>query len=129
MMTKKNIIYSPKVRKSPWYAHAVRVDNLVYTSGITPVDPLTGKIEGDIKEQTRKVLTNLKNVLEEASSSLENVIKVTAYLENIDHFDAYNDVYGEFFPENNRPARTTIQVGRFRGGMLVEIEVISLVNG
>lgn len=127
-MSKKTIIFSPKVRKSPWYAHAVRIDNMVYTSGITPVDPQTGKIEGDIKEQTRKVLTNLKNVLEEGSSSLENVIKVTAYLENIDHFDAYNEVYGEFFTENNRPARTTIQVGRFRGGMLVEIEVISFIN-
>ena len=127
-MADKMIIFSPKVRKSPWYAHAVRTGHMVYSSGITPVDPATGRIEGDIRAQTRLVLTNLKNVLEEASSSLENVIKVTAYLADIDDFDAYNEVYGEFFLENNRPARTTVQVGRFRGGMLVEIEAVSVVN-
>lgn len=127
-MIKREIITSLKVRKSPWYAHAVRVENMVYTSGVTPVDPENGAIGGDIREQTFRVLTNLKNILEAASSSLESVVKVNTYLAEMDHFSEYNEVYGQFFREGNRPARTTIQVGKFKGGMLIEIDAISLVN-
>lgn len=126
-MNENGLVQCQALRRSPWYSHAARAGQLVFTCGLAPVDPETGTILGGVEEQTRRVLRHLELVLEEAGTSLENVVKVTAYLADIDEFAAYNEVYAEFFPENARPPRTTVQVGRFKGEMRVEIDAIAVV--
>lgn len=91
------------------YSQAVRAGNLLFISGQGPIDPKTGKkVAGDIKEQTRQVLENIKGILEAAGLKLENVVKVNVYLRNISDFPKMNEVYKEYFKENH-PARTTVQ--------------------
>jgi len=109
------------------YSQAIRVDNTVFTSGQIAIDPATGRlVEGDIRVQTRQVLTNLKAILEAAGSGLEHVIKTTVYLANLDDFPAMNQVYAEFFPDAP-PARSTIQAARLPMGALLELEAIAVV--
>ena len=110
------------------YSQAVRTGDMIFCAGQIPLDPATVKlVEGDITVQTRRVLTNLSNVLEAAGSSLSRVIKTTVFLANFDDFQAMNAVYAEFFPEQP-PARSTIQAARLPAGALVEIEAIALAN-
>jgi len=91
------------------YSQAVRAGNLLFISGQGPIDPKTGKkVAGDIKEQTRQVLENIKGILEAAGLKLENVVKVNVYLRDISDFPKMNEVYKEYFKENH-PARTTVQ--------------------
>ena len=84
-------------------------------------------LEGDVQDQTRQVLENLSAVLEEANSSLDNVIKTTIFLDSMDDFAKVNEVYGEFF-SSNPPARSTVEVARLPLGALVEIEAVALQN-
>jgi 2-iminobutanoate/2-iminopropanoate deaminase len=110
------------------YSQAIRSGELVFCAGQIPLDPATMKlVEGDITVQTKRVLTNLGNVLEAAGSSLSRVVKTTVFLANFDDFAAMNAVYSEFFP-GQPPARSTIQAGRLPAGALVEIEAIAVVN-
>ncbi len=110
------------------YSQAVRTGDMIFCAGQIPLDPATVKlVEGDITVQTRRVLTNLSNVLEAAGSSLSRVMKTTVFLANFDDFQAMNAVYAEFFPEQP-PARSTIQAARLPAGALVEIEAIALAN-
>ena len=91
------------------YSQAVRAGSLLFISGQGPIDPKTGKkVIGDIKEQTRQVLENIKVILEAAGLTLENVVKVNVYLRNMSDFPKMNEVYKEYFKENP-PARTTVQ--------------------
>lgn len=131
------------------YSQAIRVGNLVFTSGQIPVDPATGSIvEGGIKEQTRQSLRNVKAILEEAGLSMGNVVKTTVYMaadgnrrdgeshqacqdgrdvtkENFaKDFSEMNSVYAEFFAEPC-PARSAVAVKTLPKGALVEIEVIA----
>lgn len=109
------------------YSQAVRLGNLVFVAGQGPVDPATRKVTaGDIREQTRQVLLNVKAILEAAGTSLDNVLKTTCYLRDMDDFAAFNEVYAEFFTANP-PARTTIQAARLPLDIGVEIEVIAHV--
>jgi 2-iminobutanoate/2-iminopropanoate deaminase len=107
---------------------AIRVGNTVYCSGQIAVDPTTGQIVGiGIKEQTEQVLKNLKAVLEAADSSLDKVDKATVFITNQKDFEAMNEVYSTFFPDNP-PARSTIVVAALaRSGLIVEIECIAHV--
>ena len=110
------------------YSQAIRSGELIFCAGQIPLDPATMKIvEGDIAVQTRRVLTNLRNVLETAGSSLSRVVKTTVFLANLDDFKAMNEVYAEFFPQQP-PARSTVQVARLPAGALVEIEAIAVTN-
>ncbi|HZQ10264.1 MAG TPA: RidA family protein [Anaerolineae bacterium] len=110
------------------YSQAIRSGELIFCAGQIPLDPATMKIvEGDVAEQTRRVLTNLGNVLESAGSSLRRVVKTTVFLANLDDFKAMNEVYAEFFPQQP-PARSTVQVARLPAGALVEIEAIAVTN-
>ena len=107
------------------YSQAIRVGNLVYTSGQIPIDPATGAfVEGGIKEQTRQSLTNVKAILEEAGTSLANVVKTTVFMADMADFADMNGVYAEFFTEPY-PARSAIAVKTLPKGALVEIEVIA----
>ena len=107
------------------YSQAIRVGNLTYTSGQIPLDPATGAfVEGGIKEQTRQALTNIKAILEEAGTSMDNVVKTTVFMANMDDFADMNAVYAEFFTEPY-PARSAVAVKTLPKGALIEIEVIA----
>ena len=107
------------------YSQAIRVGNLVYTSGQIPIDPATGAfVEGGIKEQTRQSLTNVKAILEEVGTSLANVVKTTVFMADMADFADMNSVYAEFFTEPY-PARSAVAVKTLPKGALVEIEVIA----
>ena len=107
------------------YSQAIQVGNLVFTSGQIPIDPATGQFaEGGIKGQTRQSLTNVKAILEEAGTSLANVVKTTVFLADMADFADMNAVYAEFFAEPF-PARSAVAVKTLPKGALVEIEVIA----
>ncbi|MBR6077941.1 MAG: RidA family protein [Paludibacteraceae bacterium] len=107
------------------YSQAIRVGNIVYTSGQIPLDPATSAfVEGGIKEQTRQALTNIKAILEEAGTSMDNVVKTTVFMANMDDFADMNAVYAEFFTEPY-PARSAVAVKTLPKGALIEIEVIA----
>ena len=107
------------------YSQAIRIGNLVYTSGQIPIDPATGVfVEGGIKEQTRQSLTNVKVILEEAGLSMSNVVKTTVFMADMGDFADMNSVYAEFFTEPY-PARSAVAVKTLPKGSLVEIEVIA----
>jgi 2-iminobutanoate/2-iminopropanoate deaminase len=110
------------------YSQAIRVGNLVFTSGQIPLHPQTGDIVGETAaEQARQVLQNLQAVLQAAGASLQNVVKTTIFLTDLSQFAAVNAVYAEFFPENP-PARSTVQVAALPRGVQVEIEAIAIVE-
>ena len=107
------------------YSQAIRVGNLVYTSGQIPIDPATGNfVEGGIKEQTRQSLTNVKAILEEAGLSMADVVKTTVFMADMNDFADMNSVYAEFFAEPY-PARSAVSVKTLPKGALVEIEVVA----
>jgi 2-iminobutanoate/2-iminopropanoate deaminase len=126
---KKDIIHTDKAPKAIGpYSQAIRIDSMIYTAGQLGLNPATGElVPGWIEEQTRQALTNLKNVLEAAGSTLAQVVKTTVYLNNMIDFPKMNAVYAEFFGENP-PARSTVAVAGLPKGGLVEIEVIALVD-
>jgi 2-iminobutanoate/2-iminopropanoate deaminase len=107
------------------YSQAIKVGNLVYTSGQIPVNPATGSfVEGGIKEQARQSLTNVKAILEEAGLTMANVIKTTVFMADMNDFADMNAVYAEFFAEPY-PARSAVAVKTLPKGALVEIEVVA----
>ena len=107
------------------YSQAIRVGNLLYTSGQIPINPATGSfVEGGIKEQTRQSLTNIKAILEEASLTMAHVVKTTVFMADMNDFADMNAVYAEFFAEPY-PARSAVAVKTLPKGALVEIEVVA----
>ena len=108
------------------YSQAIKVGNLVYTSGQIPIDPATGVfVEGGIKEQTRQSLTNIKAILAEAGLTLSNVVKTTVFLADMNDFADMNAVYAEFFTKPY-PARSAVAVKTLPKGALVKIEVVAI---
>ena len=122
----KQVISTPKAPAAIGpYSQAIRVGNLVFTSGQIPIDPATGSfVEGGIKEQTRQSLSNVRAILEEAGLSMANVIKTTVFLADMADFAEMNAVYAEFFAEPF-PARSAVAVKTLPKGALIEIEVIA----
>lgn len=109
------------------YSQAIAANGFVYTAGQLGVVPSTGKlIEGDVQAQTRQALENLTAILSAAGTSLDNAVKSTVFLANMDDFVAMNAIYSEYFT-SNPPARSTIQVAKLPLGGLVEIEVVALL--
>lgn len=107
------------------YSQAIRVGNLLYTSGQIPINPATGSfVEGGIKEQTRQSLTNIKAILEEAGLTMTHVVKTTVFMADMNDFADMNAVYAEFFTEPY-PARSAVAVKTLPKGALVEIEVVA----
>lgn len=110
------------------YSQAVRVGDLIFTSGQVALDPATGAIvPGGIREQTTQVLDNLAAVLREAGLEMADVIKTTVYLQNMSDFAAMNDIYATYLaPEGVvPPARSTVEVARLPKDALVEIDIIA----
>jgi 2-iminobutanoate/2-iminopropanoate deaminase len=110
------------------YSQAVRVGEMVFTSGQVALDPMTGiLVSGGVREQTVRVLENLKAVLAASGLSLEHVVKTTVFLKNIDDFAAMNEVYAEYLAPAGvvAPSRSTVEVARLPKDALVEIELIA----
>lgn len=116
--------------KAPWaigpYSQAVVAGNLVFLSGQLPLDPATNQIvKGNIVVQTQQVIQNITAILKEAGCSIEDVVKTTVYLKNINDFDKMNLVYASFF--KHKPARSTIEVSNLPKGALIEIDCIAVI--
>lgn len=108
------------------YSQAIKVGNFVFISGQIPIIPASGElVRGDIKLQTRQVLENLKHILAAAGSSLDNVVKTTVFMKDLNDYAAINDVYKEFF-QQKPPARAAVQAARLPKDVGVEIEAIAL---
>ena len=107
------------------YSAAIKVGELIFTSGQIPADPATGELApGGIAEQTEQSLKNLSAVLEAAGSGLDKVIKTTCFLTDMADFAAFNAAYGKYFSQH-KPARSTIAVKALPKGALVEIECVA----
>ena len=108
------------------YSQAILAGNTLYVSGQIPINPATGAIEAtDIAGQAHQSLTNIKNILEEAGFSLNDVVKTTCLLADVNDFAAFNAVYAEYFSEN-KPARACFGGNDIPKGALVEVEVIAV---
>ncbi len=108
------------------YSQAVEMGNTLFISGQIPIDPATGKlVEGDITVQTRQVLKNIAAILEVTGYTVNDVVKSTCMLSDIDNFKAMNEVYGKFYTENY-PARAAFAVKDLPLGALIEIDTIAM---
>lgn len=108
------------------YSQAILAGDMLFLSGQIPMDPETGEIvDGDIAVQTRLVLENLEAVLTEAGMDLNNVVKTSVYLTDLDHFDDMNQQYSEYF-DQPAPARETVEVSRLPGDVDIEISAIAV---
>jgi 2-iminobutanoate/2-iminopropanoate deaminase len=125
---KKEIVKTNKAPKAIGpYSAGVKVGQFVYTAGQLGIDPETGAfVPGGIVPETRQALTNLKAVLDAAGSSLNQVVKTTVFLKDMDEFSAMNEVYAEFFTDQY-PARSAVQVARLPKDGAVEIEAVAVL--
>ena len=109
------------------YSQAVRVGDMIYTSGMVPIIPETGELEtGDIKAQAKQAIGNLIALLEAAGSGADKVIKTTVFIKDMNDFAAVNEVYSTFFKEDC-PARSCVEVARLPKDVLIEIECVATV--
>ena len=128
-LTVKEIIATDRAPRAIGpYSQAVRAGNLMFASGQIPIDPATGEfVPGGIAEQTEQVLQNLTAVFEAANVGLDEIVKTTVFLLDMNDFTAMNEVYGRFFGKNP-PARATVQAARLPRDARVEIEAIAVVG-
>ena len=109
------------------YSQAVKVGDMVFTSGQIPLDPATGAmVDGGIVEQAEQIMQNLSAVIEAAGSGFEYAIKTTCFLADMNDFAAFNEVYGKYFV--SKPARSCVAVKTLPKGALAEVEVIAKVK-
>jgi len=110
------------------YSQGIKFGNLLFVSGQTPLNPETGKIaEGDVQSQARQCLENIKAILEAAGTNLDNVLKTTVFIKDINSFSKINEIYAQYFTKN-QPARSCVEVARLPMDVLVEIEVIAYIG-
>ena len=110
------------------YSQAVLAGNLLFLSGQIPINPATGElVKSSIEEETRQCLENAKAILEEAGTTLENVIKATVFIKDMNQFGRINEVYGQYF-HTHKPARACVEVARLPKDVNVEIEMIAVVK-
>jgi len=121
----KTIISTPDAPKAIGpYSQAVRYGDLLFVSGMLGMDPKTGEMAGtDIESQAVRILENLKAVVEAAGMTLQNVLKSTVFLKDMNDFAKFNEIYGRYFPEAP-PARETVQVAKLPRDAAIEISVI-----
>jgi 2-iminobutanoate/2-iminopropanoate deaminase len=122
------VVYTPQAPKpiGP-YSQGVVAGCLLFISGQIPLDPVSGAVvEGDFKDKVRRVLDNVKAVVEAAGGSLRDVVKVTVYLRDMSLFQDFNSVYQEYFPEDP-PARAVVGVSSLPRGVDVEVEAIAYI--
>ena len=107
------------------YSQAIEINGMVYTSGVIPVIPATGEIaEGGGEDQAEQALTNVKNLIEAAGGSIENVVKTTVFIKEMNDFGKINEIYKKYFKEPF-PARSCVEVARLPKDVLLEVEAIA----
>ena len=106
------------------YSQAIISGNMLYASGQIPLNPETGEIPEGVEAQTRQALTNVKNLIEAAGGSMDNVVKTSVFIKNMDDFAKINEIYAEFFTEPY-PARSCVEVARLPKDVLLEVETIT----
>ena len=109
------------------YSHANKIGNLVYTSGQLPINPETKELITEIKDATRQSLENVKAILDEAGTTMNNVVKSTVFVKDLGQFAEVNEVYSEYFG-TNPPARSCVHVAKLPMDALVEIEFIAVIE-
>ena len=105
------------------YSQAIEVNNMVYTSGVIPVDPATGVIPEGVEAQAKQALSNLKNLIEAAGADISQVVKTTVFIKEMNDFAKINEIYATYFTEPF-PARSCVEVARLPKDVLLEIEAI-----
>jgi len=124
-MPKKTILTEKAPKPIGPYSQAIKAGPFLFISGQIPIDPSTGEVvKGDIREQTLRVMENIKAILEEAGFTFDDVVKVTVFLKDLSLFSKFNEVYGTFFG-NSPPARTTVEVANLPKNVLLEVEAIA----
>ena len=123
---KREIVSIPGVAQAKHLSKAVKFGSTVYVSGTTGRPMKGGDMPADIAGQTRNALENIKTILEEAGTSMANILKTTCYLATIQDKDAFNDVYVTYFPKDP-PARACFAVGSLGPGVKIEIELIACI--
>ncbi len=128
MMEKKAISTDKAPQAIGPYSQAIQVGEFLFLSGQIPLDPSTGEMDReDIQGQTRRVMENLKAVLESQGLTMESIVKTTIFLTDMGNFAKVNEIYGGYFSENP-PARSTVQVSNLPRGAAIEIEAIAVAT-
>ena len=124
----KEIIETDKAQEAiGQYSQAVKEGNLLFTSGMIPIDPATNTlVEGGIEVQAERALQNVKNLLEASGSSLDKVVKTVVFIKDMNDFAKVNEIYAKYFTENY-PARSCVEVARLPKDVLIEMEAIAEV--
>ena len=107
------------------YSQAIEVNGFIYTSGIIGVDPKSGEAKNSIEEQTKQVFDNMKGLLGDAGSSMNQVVKTTVFIKNMDDFGKVNEIYATYFT-GAFPARSCVEVARLPKDLLIEVEVTAI---
>jgi 2-iminobutanoate/2-iminopropanoate deaminase len=127
-MSSESIVTDDAPRNDNPYSQGVRAGDTLYVSGYGPVDPETGEdVEGDVQAETEQVLENIAATVEEAGGSLDDVVKVTVYLTDLDDYDRVNEAYGEQFAEEP-PARVCVEVSRLPDDVRVEMDAVAYLG-
>ncbi len=128
MMARKIIAEKAPAAIGP-YSQAIAIDKFVFASGQIPINPESGLVEAvGIKEQAEQVMKNVGAVLNAAGTTYGNVVKTTCYLTDMANFDAFNEVYGAYFIEDEKPARSCVAVKQLPKEVLCEVEVIAYLG-
>jgi 2-iminobutanoate/2-iminopropanoate deaminase len=106
------------------YSQAIEVNGMVYTSGVIPVNPSTGEIPAGVTEQANQVFINMVNLLQAANTSIENVVKTTVFIKDMNDFAKINEIYASYFT-GTYPARSCVEVARLPKDVLLEVEAIA----
>ncbi|MDO4618112.1 MAG: RidA family protein [Clostridia bacterium] len=109
------------------YSQAIEVGGMLYTSGQIPVNPETGLIPDGVENQANQAFTNLKNLISSAGASIENTVKTTVFIKNIEDFTKINEIYATYFAEPF-PARSCVEVARLPKDVLLEVEAIVKIS-
>lgn len=108
------------------YSQAIEVNGMIYTSGMIPIDPKTGDlVTGSVEQQAHQAFSNLRNLVEAAGASMENVVKTVVFIKNMDDFSRINAIYEEYFVEPY-PARSCVEVARLPKDVALEVEAVVL---
>jgi len=125
----RKVIYTPKAPKPVGpYSQGIIAGNYLFVSGQIPIDPETGEvIKGDFKTQVRRVLENIKAIVEASGASMKDVVKVTVYLKDMNKFREFNEIYKEYFKEEP-PARSVVEVSNLPKNVDLEIDAIVYIK-
>ncbi len=107
------------------YSQAIEINGMVYTSGVIPVNPATGEIPEGVEAQANQAFQNLCNLVEASGSKVENIVKTTVFIKEMNDFGKINEIYKNYFKEPF-PARSCVEVARLPKDVLIEIEAVAL---